>query len=183
MSRTTRVPVIVPRLLSRVVGERIDSLSIFRLTTRAVRRGSVLLVLSALRIRRSDVLLPGVLALFAAVEITAEGHGPLPLTIGTYWLAAGVVVARRRAPLAVPLLVGAIYALAALLGAEVAEPTAWVLLLPFVCFSAGHHAPRARRLAGLASVLGTLAITYAALEWLTDFDPSLLFGLIFSVGS
>ena len=183
MSRTTRGPVIVPRLLSRVVGERIDSLSIFRLTTRAVRRGSVLFVLSALRIRRSDVLLPGVLALFAAVEITAEGHGPLPLTIGTYWLAAGVVVARRRAPLAVPLLVAAIYALGALLGAEVAEPTAWVLLLPFVCFSAGQHALRARRLAGLASVLGTLAITYAALEWLTDFDPSLLFGLIFSVGS
>ena len=128
------------------------------------------------------MLLPAVLALIGAVEIAAEGHRPLLLTIGTYWLAAGVVVARRRAPLAVPLLVGAIYALAALLGAEVAEPTSWVLLLPFACFSAGRHAPRARLVAGLASVLGTFAITYAALAWLTNFDPSLLFGVIFSVG-
>ncbi|MGI8479019.1 MAG: sensor histidine kinase [Gaiellaceae bacterium] len=139
-------------------------------------------MLSAQRIRRSDVLVPAVLALFGAVEIAAGGHGPLLLAIGTYWLAAGVLVARRAAPIAVPLLVGAIYALAALLGSEVAEPTSWVLLLPFACFGAGHHTPRSRRLAGLASVLGTLAITYAALAWLTDFDPSLLFGLIFSVG-
>lgn len=152
--------------------------------TRAAQRASVLFVLSAQRIRRSDVLLPAALGLFGAVEISVGGHGPLLLAIGTFWLAAGVLVARRAAPLAVPLLVGTIYALAAtLLGSDAAEPTAWVLLLPFACLSAGQYAPRSRRLAGLGSVLGTLAITYAALAWLTDFDPSLLFGLIFSVGS
>jgi len=176
--------VIVPRPISRVVGQRVDSLSIFGLTTRAAHRASVLFVLSAQRIRRSDVLLPALLGVFGAVEIAAGGHGPLLLAIGSYWLAAGVLVVRRAAPLAVPLLVGAIYALAAVsLGSDVAEPTSWVLLLPFACFSAGQYAPRSRRLGGLASVLGTLAITYAALAWLTDFDPSLIFGLIFSVGA
>jgi hypothetical protein len=180
----------VPRWQSVFVGCRVDSGSNPGLTTRRAVRGSVCRVRrfedsgdpQTGRIRRSDVLLPGLLATVGAAEIVAGGYDPRWLALAMYWLAAGVLCARRIAPLAMPPGVAALYALTPLFGAEVAEPAAWLLLLPFACLSAGLHAERARRLAGLACVLGALAITVAAMAWLTDFDPNLLFGVVFSVG-
>ena len=134
------------------------------------------------RFRRSDVVLPGLLGAVGAVEIVAAGYRPLGLTLATYWLAAGVLCARRVAPLVMAPAVAAIYALTAVLGVEVSEPAAWLLLIPFACVSTGLHGPPTQRPTGLACVLGALAITHAGLAWLTDFDPNLLFGLTFTVG-
>jgi signal transduction histidine kinase len=137
----------------------------------------------ASRLRRSDLLLSTLLGVVGAVEITVAGYDPVWLALGMYLLAAAVLGAGRFVPLAVPLLVTAIYATGPLLGSEVSKPALWVPLIAFACLSAGLHAPRSQRLAGLASVLAALAILFAALKWLTDFEPSLLFGLIMTVGA
>lgn len=117
------------------------------------------------------------------VEIVVAGYDPVWLALGTYLLAAVVLCAGRLAPLAVPLLVAAIYAGTPVLGFDVSKPAAWVPLIAFACLSTGLHAPRSRRLAGLASVLAALALAYGGLKWLTDFEPGLPFGLIMMVGA
>ena len=129
------------------------------------------------------MLLPALIGVVGAVEIAVAGYDPVWLALGTYLLAAVVLGAGRLAPLAVPLLVAAIYATTSLLGFDVSKPASWVPLIALACFSTGLHTPRSRRLSGLASVLGALAIVFAGLKWLTDFEPSLLFGLIMSVGA
>lgn len=139
--------------------------------------------MGAFRMRRSDLALPALIGVVGAVEITTAGYDPLWIAVPTYALAAAVLAIGRFAPLAVPLLVTAIYALTPLLGFDVSKPASWLPLIAAACFSTGLHAPRSRRLAGLASVLGALAITYSGLKWLTDFEPSLLFGLVMSVGA
>ena len=131
----------------------------------------------------SDALAPGLLGVVGSVEIIGAGLDPFVVSLGTLWLTAGVLCARRAAPLAMPLVVGAIYALTPLLGFDVSNSAAWILVLAFTCLSTGQLAPRSRRLAGLACVLMCLAITVAGLAWFTDLAPNLLFGLIFSVGS
>ncbi|MGH3129999.1 MAG: histidine kinase [Gaiellaceae bacterium] len=133
------------------------------------------------RLRRSDLLLPALLGLVGGVEIAVAGYDPIALALGSYLLAAVVLSAARFVPLAVPLLVTAIYATTPLLG--VSEGASWVPLIAFACLSTGLHTPRSQWLAGLASVLGALAILLAGLKWLTDFEPSLLFGLIMTVGA
>jgi signal transduction histidine kinase len=137
----------------------------------------------AFRPRRSDLLLPALLGAVGAVEIMAAGYDPVWLTLGAYLLAAALIGAARLAPLAAPPLVTAIYATGPLLGSEVSEPAAWLPLIALSCLSAGLHAPRSQRFAGLASVLATLAILLAGLKWLADFEPNLLFGLIMTVGA
>jgi signal transduction histidine kinase len=131
---------------------------------------------------RSDVLLPALLGIIGAVEIVASGYAPVWVPLTTYLISAAVLVARCAVPLAMPLLVATIYAATPLLGFDVSEPSSWVLLLVFACFSAGLHAPRSQWVVGLASVAGALAVTLAGLTWLTDFEPSFLFGAIASVG-
>jgi signal transduction histidine kinase len=152
------------------------------LTTSAAGGDTVLAVV-ALGLKRSDLLLPALIGLVGAVEIVAAGYKPVWLTLATYLLAAAVLGASRFAPLAVPLVITAIYATAPLLGVDTAEPASWVPLISFACLSAGLSAPRSRRVAGLASVLGALAILLAGLKWLADFEPSILFGLIMTVGA
>lgn len=134
-------------------------------------------------LRRSDLLPPTLLAIVGAVEITVAGYDPLWLALGTYVLAAFVLCAGRFTPLVVPLLVTGIYATTPLLGFDVSKPASWVPLIAFACFSTGLYASRSRTLVGLASVLAAVAITYAGLKWLTDFEPSVLFGLILCVGA
>ena len=114
--------------------------------------------------------------------MVAGGYDRLWVGLGMYWLAAGALCARRGAPLAVPLAVGAIYALTPVLGFDVSVSASWLLILAVACLSCGLYAPRSRRYAGLACVVGCLAITMAGLAWFTDFDPNVLFGLIVSVG-
>jgi len=134
------------------------------------------------RIRRSDLVLPGLFGALGTVEIAAQGYRPLAVALGTYWLAAFVLCARRAAPLAMPLLVAAIYALTPVLGFDVSEPAAWVLLPALAFFAAGSMVPRSRAPLGLASVVCALLVVFATLDWLTTFDPDLVFGLVWVVG-
>lgn len=180
----------MPLRTSCVVGWRIDSVSTFRLTTRALPRGSVLPVppvydtadARARRVRRSDALLPGMLFLVGAGEVVAAGLDPVFLALASYSLAAAILCARRVAALAVAPAVGLVYALTPAVGFDVSDSAAWILLLAFACFSTGLHAPRAQWPAGLACVLTALAITAAGLALFTDLDPNLLFGAIFTAG-
>jgi signal transduction histidine kinase len=133
----------------------------------------------ARRALRSDVLVPGLLGIVGTVEMVGGAYEPLLLGLGTYWLAAGALCARRGAPLAVPLAVGTIYALTPALGFDLSVSASWLLILAFACLSTGLYAPR--RYAGLACVVSCLAVTMAGLAWFTDLDPNLLFGLILSV--
>jgi len=135
------------------------------------------------RLRRSDLLVPALIGVVGAAEIVAAGYDPVWLTLATYLLAAAALCGGRFAPLGVPPLVTAIYATAPLLGVDVAEPASWIPLIAFACFSTGLHAPRSRTLAGLASVIGALALLLAGLKWLADFDPSVSFGSIMTVGA
>ncbi len=144
-------------------------------------RASVLSVWEP-RVRRVDLLLPAALAVVGAIEIAAAGYTPVAPALTTYLLAAGALSLARTMPLAPPLLVTSIYALTPLSGFDVSEPASWLLLIGFACFGTGLHAARSRRLFGLASVVGALAITFAGLTWLTDFEPDLPFGLIVTVG-
>ena len=145
-------------------------------------RGRALLGDTSGRIRRSDLLLPGLFGLLGTVEIAVQGYRPLGVALGTYWLAALVLCARRLAPLAMPLLVAAIYALTPVLGFDVSEPAAWILLPPLAFFSAGSMVPRSRAPLGLASVVCALVVVFATLDWLTSFDPDLVFGLVWVIG-
>lgn len=131
---------------------------------------------------RFDVLLPALIALAGAVEIIVVGYQPRWPGVGAFLLAAGVVSRARVAPLMVPPLTAAIFALTPLLGGDVFQAAAWVPLIAFGCFSAGLYPSRARWAAGFACVLLAVAISVAGLAWLTDFEPSLLFGLILGVG-
>ena len=134
------------------------------------------------RIRRSDLVLPGLFGALGTVEIVSQGYRPLAVALGTYWLAALVLCARRLAPLAMPLLVAAIYALTPVLGFDVNEPAAWILLPPLAFFSAGSMVPRSRAPLGLAGVVCALLVIFATLDWLTTFDPDLVFGLVWVIG-
>lgn len=134
------------------------------------------------RIRRSDLVLPGLFGALGTVEIVAQGYRPLAVALGTYWLAALGLCARRMAPLAMPLLVASIYALTPVLGFDVSEPAAWVLLPALAFFAAGSMVPRSRAPLGLASVVCALLVVFATLDWLTTFDPDLVFGLVWVIG-
>jgi len=134
------------------------------------------------RIRRSDLLLPCLFGVLGTVEIVVQGYRPLAVALGTYWLTVLVLCARRLAPLAMPLLVAGIYALTPVLGFDVSEPAAWILLPPVAFFSAGSMVPRARAALGLASVVCALLLIFATLDWLTTFDPDLVFGLVWVIG-
>lgn len=132
---------------------------------------------------RSDLVLPAVVGLVGMIEIAAARYEPVGLALATYVLAALVLTAGRAAPLAVPLLVVGVYAVTPPLGFDVSEPASWVVLIASACFVAGLYAPGRRLGTGLASVLAALAGVYATLEWLTDFEPSVLFGLVVTVGA
>jgi signal transduction histidine kinase len=147
-----------------------------------VRRLDDISGVRARRVLRSDALVPVALGVVGAVEMVAGAYDRLGVGLGTYWLAVGALGARRRAPLAVPLAVGTIYALTPVLGFDASVLASWLLILAVACLGCGLYAPRARRYAGLACVVGCLAISMAGLAWFTDLDPNVLFGLILSVG-
>ncbi len=134
------------------------------------------------RIQRTDLLLPALFGVAGTVELAVKGYAPVGVGLATYWLAMLVLCARRAIPLAAPLLVGGIYALTPLLGFDVSEPASWIPPLALACFAAGVHIPRSRVLLGLASVAGMLLIVFLTLDWLTEFDPDILFGLLLTLG-
>jgi hypothetical protein len=106
---------------------------------------------------------PGLLGLAGSVEIVAGGPARVWVGLATYWLAVGVLCARRVVPLALPVTVGVLYASAPKLGYDVSLSAAWILVLAFACLGAGLEAPRSQRAAGLASVLACLAVAVAGL--------------------
>jgi signal transduction histidine kinase len=114
--------------------------------------------------------------------MVVQGYRPLAVALGTYWLAALVLCARRLVPLAMPLFVAAIYALTPVLGFDVSEPSSWILLPALAFFAAGSLVPRSRAPLGLASVIGALVIVFATLDWLTTFDPDIVFGVVWVIG-
>ena len=116
-----------------------------------------------------------------AVEIVVAGYQPRWLGLGTFLVAAGVLSFARVAPVAVPPVVAAIFAATPLLGFDVSQPASWVPLIAFACFGTGLYAPRSWWPAGLACVLLALLVSGAGLAWFTEFEPSLLFGLILSL--
>jgi signal transduction histidine kinase len=136
----------------------------------------------AFRVRRVDLLLPAALAVIGVAEIATSGYRPVAPALATYVVAAVALSLSGVAPLVPPLIVTSIYGLTPLSGFDVSQPASWLLLIGFACFGTGLRAEHSRRLAGLASVLTALAITFAGLTWLTDFEPDLLFGLIITVG-
>ena len=133
-------------------------------------------------IRRGDLVLPVLFGAFGTVEMVVQGYRPLAVALGTYWLAALVLCARRLAPLAMPLLVAGIYALTPVLGFDVSEPSSWILLPAVAFFAAGSMVPRSRAPLGLVSVLCALVIVFATLDWLTTFDPDIVFGVVWVLG-
>ena len=136
------------------------------------------------RVRRSDALVPGLLAIGGAVEMAGGGYEPLWLGMATYVLASGALVLRRAAPLAVPPAVGAIYALTPLLGFDISDSASWILVLAFACLSTGLLAPRSRRLRGACERRRSVS-PWSSRGWRGSptFEPDLLFGLILCVGS
>jgi signal transduction histidine kinase len=134
------------------------------------------------RIRGSDLVLPALFGLAGTLEFLVQGYRPLAVALGTYWAAALVLCARRVAPLAMPLVVAGIYALTPVLGFDVSEPSAWILLPGLAFYSAGSLVPRSRAPLGLASVLVALVVVFATLDWLTTFDPDIIFGVVWVTG-
>jgi signal transduction histidine kinase len=133
-------------------------------------------------VRRGDLVVPGLFAALGTAEMVVQGYSPLPVALGTYWLAALALCARRVFPLAVPLVVAGIYALTPVLGYDVSEPSSWILLPALAFYAAGSHVPRRRAPLGLASVLAALVVVFFTLDWLTSFDPDVVFGVVWGVG-
>lgn len=129
-----------------------------------------------------ELVVPVLLAAAGTAEIAASDVASWPTGIASLLVAAGVLTFARRAPLAVPPVSASIYALTPLAGFDVSPYATWNVLLAAACFGAGLYAARPQVAAGLVSVLVTLAVAYAGLRWLTPFEPSLLFGLILSLG-
>jgi signal transduction histidine kinase len=127
-------------------------------------------------------VLPALFGIAGTVEMAVQGYRPLWVGLATYWLAILVLCVRRLAPLAMPLLVAAIYALTPVLGFDVSEPASWISPPALACFAAGLHVPRLRASLGLGSVVATLLIIFVTLDWLTEFDPDILFGFLFTLG-
>src|SRR3712207_6098035 len=131
---------------------------------------------------RSDLLLPALFGVAGTAEMALQGYGPLGVGLATYWLAVIVLCARRRLALAMPLLVAGIYALTPAVGFDVSEPAAWIAPPALACFAAGLQIPRSRAPVGLASVVAAATIIFATLDWLTRFDPDVLFGILVTIG-
>jgi signal transduction histidine kinase len=123
-----------------------------------------------------------VFGVVGTVEMVVQAYRPLPVSIGTYWLACLTLCARRSFPLATPLVTAVMFVLAASLGFDVSRPASWILPPALACFSAGLNVPRSRAVASFGSVACTLAIVYLTLATLTHFNPDIIFGLLFTIG-
>jgi signal transduction histidine kinase len=133
-----------------------------------------------LGLRSSDAALPAFFGAVGTAELAAQGYGPLPLSIGTFWLACLVLAFRRTYPLAMPPAVAAANALAAVVGVDVSQPASWMLPVGLAALAAGLHSRRV--VFGLASVGVSLIILMATLQFLSGFSPDAIFGLAFTLG-
>jgi signal transduction histidine kinase len=132
-------------------------------------------------IRRSDVLLPALIGATATIELVSDAYRPLWLSIGIFWLAAVLLCARRRFPLAMPIGVFAIVVAAPLLGVDTENPASWVLAGWLACFSAGRYVPRSRSGLSLISVLTAIALLAVATAATGELSADVVFVLPFAV--
>jgi len=138
---------------------------------------------SAPKIRPVDVMLPAVFGAVAAVEAVAGGYRPLWATLGAQWLAAGLLCARRRFPLYMPLGVTVISVGSTLLGAALPEgPASPILFWVLASFSTGRYVPRGRAALGLGSILAAIGLFVLAAAARRDLSADLLFAFPFVVG-
>ncbi len=135
-----------------------------------------------LRPAQIDVGVAVLLAVVGAGEFLAAGYERSLVGVAGFLVATAGVAFARRFPLLVSPWIACVYALTALVGFDVSEPPAWIPLLGFAFFATGVYARPERWPLGLVSVAAAFAVMYAALARLTDFDPSLLFGLALTLG-
>jgi signal transduction histidine kinase len=133
------------------------------------------------KIRRSDVLLPALIGATATIELVSDGYLPLWLSLGTFWLAAVLLCARRRFPLGMPISVIAIMVAAPLLGVDTENPASWVLAGGLACFSAGRYVPRSRSGLSLISVLTAIALVAVTAAAKGELSADVVFVLPFAV--
>ncbi len=131
---------------------------------------------------RRDLVLPLLLAAAGTLEIATSGAKNWEVGVASFLLASAILPFARPFPLVVPPLVAAIYAVTPLASFDVSPFGSWLVLLAAACFGAGIYSTRARAAATLGSVLVALGVAYVGLEWLTSSGPSLLFGLILTLG-
>ncbi len=133
--------------------------------------------------RSLGVLLP-VLALAAMTVIDAvinPAPAPVPVVAVLGVLSAGILLWRRRLPVAAPLVLGVAVFARALVGCVPDQTTSTLPLLVVAVFSAAVHAPRLRDgvLAGVVCLGGTLtAISLTAKEPLTALDLVIVSAMI-----
>ena len=132
-------------------------------------------------IRRSDVVLPALIGATATIELVSDGYRPLWLSLGTFWLAAVLLCARRRFPLAMPIGVIAIMVGAPVLGVDTENPASWILAAWLACFSAGRYVPRSRTGLSLVSVLAAIALVALATAPTSELSADIVFVLPFAV--
>lgn len=129
------------------------------------------------RARRSDVLACAAVAGVGTTEILAEGYQPVAVALGTFWLAAAVLLAHRAIALAVPVLTSGIYLLTPVLGFDVDQLACWLIVFIGAGLAAGLGTTRSRLPWSLAGILASLALAMAGLA-LSGAGGDLLFGVI-----
>jgi signal transduction histidine kinase len=132
-------------------------------------------------IRRSDILLPALIGATATIELVSGGYRPLWLSLATFWLAVGLLCARRQLPLGMPIGVMGIVVAAPLLGVDTENPASWILALGLACFSAGRYVPASRTGLSLVSVLTAIALVALASAAKGELSADVVFVLPFAV--
>ena len=168
---------------ARIVGRCADPLSTLGLTTPGPGGSRVGWVkrLAIHPLRPFDLVVPAGVAVVGVADIAGSGEAPVAVGIVTYVLASAVLVLRRVVPLWLAPGGVALFVFGILLGFDATRPAAWNLLVVLACFFTGLCAPHAQRWLGLLSVLAAAAVAMAAMEWLTTFDPNLVFGAVATV--
>lgn len=137
---------------------------------------------AAPKIRSVDVLLPAVFGAAATLEAVSGGYRPFWVVLGALWLAAGLLCARRRFPLYMPIGVTVIMVGSTLLGAAPDDSASSILFWVLGSFSAGRYVPRSRAALGLASILASIGLFVLVAAARRDLSADLLLAFPFVVG-
>ena len=129
-----------------------------------------------------DAVLPGVIALIGVAEMIAHHYTPIVVAIGTLLVGCAATVVRRTHPILGAAGVLAPFAAAPVLGFDVSQPASWILLMVLASFAVGRYLPRTALPAGLVVVVGLLLGAMGTMSFLTEFSPSLVFGVGATIG-
>jgi signal transduction histidine kinase len=137
---------------------------------------------AAPKIRSVDVLLPVVFGAVATVEAVSGGYRPFWVVLGALWLAVGLLCARRRFPLYMPIGVTVIMVGTTLLGAAPDDSASSILFWVLASFSAGRYVPRGRAALGFGSILASIGLFALAAAARRALSADLLLAFPFVVG-